>query len=108
MDQAVNKAGTDTRQDIGRDTGRDTEQNSRQETKEATEQDTQQAEMRPSLKLLQMLFSSLAAGFGVQSGKNRQRDFGHGDPKRFIILGIVMTGVFLLTMMGIVKLVLSF
>ena len=100
MDQAVNKAGADTRQDI--------EQESRQDKKQTTEQDTQQAETRPGLKLLQMLFSSLAAGFGVQSGKNRQRDFGHGDPKRFIILGIVMTGVFLLTMMGIVKLVLSF
>lgn len=100
MDQAVNKAGADTRQDI--------EQEARQDTQQTTEQDTPQVEKRPGLKFLQMLFSSLAAGFGVQSGKNRQRDFGHGDPKRFVILGIVMTGVFLLTMMGIVKLVLSF
>lgn len=59
------------------------------------------------LGLLQMLASALAAAFGVQSSKNKERDFSQGDPKRFIVLGIVMTLVFLLVMMGIVRLVLS-
>jgi hypothetical protein len=54
----------------------------------------------------QMLHSVLAAAFGVQSGKNRARDFTHGKPSHFVILGILFTAVFALTLFGIVKLVL--
>lgn len=54
----------------------------------------------------QMLHSVVAAAFGVQSGKNRARDFTHGKPSHFVILGIVFTAVFALTLFGIVKLVL--
>ena len=53
----------------------------------------------------QMLHSVMAAAFGVQSGKNRARDFSHGKPSHFVILGIVFTLVFALTLYGIVKLV---
>ncbi|EKT4557532.1 DUF2970 domain-containing protein, partial [Pseudomonas putida] len=35
----------------------------------------------------QMLHSILAAAFGVQSGKNRARDFTHGKASHFIALG---------------------
>ncbi|MDB6443880.1 MULTISPECIES: DUF2970 domain-containing protein [Pseudomonas] len=55
--------------------------------------------------LLQMVHSVLAAAFGVQSGKNRARDFTHGKPSHFVILGIAFTVVFALTLFGIVKLV---
>jgi hypothetical protein len=48
----------------------------------------------------------MAAAFGVQSGKNRARDFTHGKPSHFVILGILFTVVFALTLFGIVKLVL--
>ncbi|EJM78472.1 MULTISPECIES: DUF2970 domain-containing protein [Pseudomonas] len=54
----------------------------------------------------QMLHSVMAAAFGVQSGKNRARDFTHGKPSHFVILGIGFTVVFALTLFGIVKLVL--
>ncbi|VVO58506.1 hypothetical protein PS838_00661 [Pseudomonas fluorescens] len=54
----------------------------------------------------QMLHSVMAAAFGVQSGKNRARDFTHGKPSHFVILGIVFTAVFALALFGIVKLVL--
>jgi hypothetical protein len=54
----------------------------------------------------QMLHSVLAAAFGVQSGKNRARDFTHGKPSHFVILGILFTAVFALTLYGIVQLVL--
>ena len=54
----------------------------------------------------QMLHSVLAAAFGVQSGKNRARDFTHGKPSHFVVLGILFTVVFALTLFGIVKLVL--
>ncbi|MGR3889353.1 DUF2970 domain-containing protein [Pseudomonas sp. 1152_12] len=54
----------------------------------------------------QMLHSVMAAAFGVQSGKNRTRDFTHGKPSHFVILGIVFTAVFALTLFGIVQWVL--
>lgn len=54
----------------------------------------------------QMLHSVMAAAFGVQSGKNRARDFTHGKPSHFVILGILFTAVFAMTLYGIVQLVL--
>jgi hypothetical protein len=56
----------------------------------------------------QMLHSVMAAAFGVQSGKNRARDFTHGKPSHFVVLGILFTAVFALTLFAIVKLVLLF
>ncbi|MGH8418976.1 MAG: DUF2970 domain-containing protein [Pseudomonas sp.] len=56
----------------------------------------------------QMLHSVMAAAFGVQSHKNRARDFTHGKPAHFVIIGIVFTAVFALALMGIVQLVLYF
>jgi len=54
----------------------------------------------------QMLHSVLAAAFGVQSGKNRARDFTHGKPSHFIILGVGFTLVFVLLLYALVRLVL--
>lgn len=56
----------------------------------------------------QMLHSVMAAAFGVQSAKNRTRDFTHGKPVQFLLLGLLFTGVFALTLFAIVKLVLYF
>lgn len=53
-----------------------------------------------------MLGSVLAAALGVQSGKNRARDFSHGKPSHFIILGVGFTVLFVLIVLGVVKLVL--
>lgn len=38
--------------------------------------------------------------------KNRARDFTHGKPSHFVILGVLFTAVFALMLFGIVKLVL--
>ena len=54
----------------------------------------------------QMLHSVMAAAFGVQSGRNRARDFS-GKCVHFIMLGLLFTLVFVLLLAGIVKLVLS-
>ena len=54
----------------------------------------------------QMLHSVLAAAFGVQSGTNRARDFSQGKPGHFIALGLLFTLVFVLILVGVVKLVL--
>lgn len=56
----------------------------------------------------QMLHSVMAAAFGVQSHKNRARDFTHGKPSHFVIMGIAFTAIFALALMGIVQLVLHF
>lgn len=58
------------------------------------------------LSLGEMLHSVLAAAFGVQSGKNRSRDFSRGKPSHFIILGVLFTIVFALGLFAVVKLVL--
>lgn len=51
--------------------------------------------------------SILAALVGVQSEKNRERDFKRGDIKVFIIAGIVTTAVLVLLMALIVSQVLK-
>ena len=54
----------------------------------------------------QVLHSVMAAAFGVQSAKNRSRDFTHGKPGQFLTLGLLFTLCFALALFGIVKLVL--
>jgi hypothetical protein len=55
----------------------------------------------------QVVFSTLAAAFGVQSSRNRERDFTHGKALHFIVAGIVFTMLFVIAMVVIVNLVLS-
>lgn len=62
-------------------------------------------EQKP-LTFRQMLHSVLAGALGVQSSKNRARDFSHGKPSHFILLGLGFTTVFVLVILGIVQLVL--
>ncbi|HXG29648.1 MAG TPA: DUF2970 domain-containing protein [Nevskiales bacterium] len=56
--------------------------------------------------LWQVIHSVLAAFFGVQSEANRRRDFTRGKPSQYIIVGLIATALFVLIMIGIVKLVL--
>ena len=56
---------------------------------------------------LQIVASVLAAAFGVQSSKNRERDFTQGNHKTFIVAGIVFTLLFIATVMFVVQLVLK-
>lgn len=56
--------------------------------------------------LWQVLQSVNAAFFGVQSSKNRERDFKQGKASHYIVVGLIMTVVFILLMVGVVKLVL--
>ena len=66
----------------------------------------QQDDDAQSLTLRQMLHSVLAAALGVQSNKNRARDFSRGKPSHFIVLGLLFTGLFVLLLFALVKLVL--
>jgi uncharacterized membrane protein len=56
---------------------------------------------------LQMLGSSIAAAFGVQSRSNRERDFQNGDIKKFAIAGVLVTCVLMFALIGIVQWVLT-
>ena len=60
------------------------------------------------LTLRQMLGSAISAMIGVQSKQKRERDFARGKASHFIIVGVVLTAIFVLTMAGVVSLVLSF
>lgn len=53
----------------------------------------------------QYLISVLSSFFGVQSDKNRQRDFTQGDPVIYIFGGIVFTMSFVLLILLVVHLV---
>ena len=55
----------------------------------------------------QVAKSVLAAMLGVQKSENYQRDFQYGKPSQYIILGIIFVTLFVLILVGIVKLVLS-
>ena len=60
---------------------------------------------KPSL--LQIVFSTMAAAFGVQSSRNRERDFSQGSIASFIIAGVVFTVLFVVVVALIVKAVLA-
>lgn len=59
------------------------------------------------LSFWQVLGSTLAAAFGVQSSKNRERDFSKGKASHFIMMGVGFTAVFVLLMAGLVSLILN-
>ena len=52
-------------------------------------------------------WSALSTVFGVQSSRNRSRDFQAGKPSHFIIAGLVFTVLFVVGMIMLVRLVLS-
>ncbi|MCK5871954.1 MAG: DUF2970 domain-containing protein [Methylococcales bacterium] len=53
----------------------------------------------------QIVKSVLAAFLGVQSKKNRTQDFTDGSPSSYIFVGIGVTLIFILTLVGVVNLV---
>lgn len=55
------------------------------------------------LSILQVIQSVLAATMGVQSNKNRERDFSRGSAKTFIVAGILGTLLFVGTVVTVVK-----
>ncbi len=57
-------------------------------------------------KFLNLLQSVLAAAFGVQTEKNRRRDFSSQHPGKFILAGLIFTLLFIVILVGIVKVVL--
>ena len=60
-----------------------------------------------SLNPLQVVSSVMAAGLGVQSSKNRERDFRQGRLGVFIAAGVIFTLLFIVTVFTVVQLVLK-
>ena len=59
------------------------------------------------MTLLQVAQSVLAAAFGVQSSRNRERDFKHGSARTFILAGLVGTVLFVVAVWVVVSLVMK-
>jgi hypothetical protein len=53
----------------------------------------------------EVVMSVLAAALGVQTSKNRERDFTKGNPLVFIAAGLIFTILFVLTLIGVVNLI---
>jgi hypothetical protein len=54
----------------------------------------------------QVIASVLASFFGVQSSKNRERDFKHGKAAHFIVVGLLATATFVGLVLLLVRLAL--
>ena len=69
---------------------------------------SQEVDNDQPLTLRQLFGSAISAMIGVQSKEKRERDFSRGKASHFIIVGMVLTAIFVLSMAGVVSLVLSF
>jgi len=80
---------------------REARREARQEAK------SQEDAEEPSLSFLQIAGSAVAAAFGVQSSRNRERDFSRGKISHFVVAGVVFTAAFVLIMILVVNLVIG-
>ncbi len=69
---------------------------------------TDKTENKKKVSLLSIMSSVTAASFGVQTKKNRERDFEQGRFHHFVIGGIVFAVLFILLIVGIVNVVMHF
>lgn len=59
------------------------------------------------LTFFEVMLSVLASAFGVQSSKNRERDFAKGNPVHFIMVGILFTVIFVVGMVLLVNTIIT-
>ena len=59
-----------------------------------------------NVSFVQAMLSVIQASFGVQSSRNRERDFTKGKLRLFIAAALIFTAVFVLTIAGVVSMVL--
>ena len=57
------------------------------------------------VSIFQVLTSVMSSFLGVQNNATRERDFKHGRARDFIIVGILLTVVFILVVWGVVQMV---
>jgi hypothetical protein len=71
----------------------------------AEQQDNRAVQPEHALTLWQVVASVFAAGFGVQSKENKQRDFSRGKAVHFIIAGLILTFGLLAVLIAVVNVV---
>ena len=59
------------------------------------------------ITFVQLLLSTVSAFIGVQSNANRERDFKYGKVSHFIAIGLLFGLTFVLTIVGVVKIVIT-
>ena len=64
-------------------------------------------ENNPSPSLLDVTKSVLWGMLGVQKSANYERDFTHGKPWQYVVIGLVAVGIFIGTLVTIVKVVMN-
>lgn len=72
-----------------------------------TDQDKNTAAQDEKMGLWDIVRSVFAAGLGVQSSKNRERDFNQGNAKTFFFAGLIFTVIFIGGVYGVVQMVLA-
>ena len=60
-----------------------------------------------SPSIWQVFKSVMASFFGVQSEENRKRDFEHGSPGQFIVIGLILTVILIAILYVFVQVILS-
>ncbi len=65
------------------------------------------AETHAGMSTRDVVGSVLSAAFGVQSSRNRERDFNSGNYRQFIIAGLIFTVLFVATLVVVVNVVLD-
>lgn len=68
---------------------------------------SQESEKSNTPSLISVFGSVIASMFGVQSSRKREADFSHGKPSHYIVVGLVLTVLFILTVWGVVQLVMK-
>ena len=63
------------------------------------------AEVQQNLSFLLVLGSVMSSVLGVQKTATRERDFKRGRARDFILVGILLTAVFIFAVWGVVQLV---
>ena len=61
---------------------------------------------RSSLKLIKVVVSILSSFIGIQSNKNRERDFKSNRPTLFILVGFATTVIFIILLYCLVLIIL--
>lgn len=59
-----------------------------------TAKDTESNKPAPKLNIIQVILSTLAAAVGVQSNRNRERDFSGNNLLAYVAAGLIFTALF--------------
>jgi len=68
---------------------------------------SQDGDKKQAQSFVTVLWSVLASMFGVQSNRRREKDFAHGKPSHYIIVGLLVTVVFILAVWAVVQVVMK-